>query len=114
MEVAAQKQSSYNSHMKKATISQAKNKLSQLIDWVKGGETVIIMDRNVPVAKLEPIGPMAAGDSDGRLERLARQGLLTRGKGGGLSREFFKLPLAKPRKGGDILKALLADREESW
>lgn len=113
MHIAVPGQSGYNSHMKKATISQAKNKLSQLIDWVKAGETVIITDRNVPVARLEPIGSSGAGDSGGRLERLERQGLITRGKGGGLSKEFFNLPLAKPKKGGSILKALLADREES-
>lgn len=100
--------------MKKATISQAKNKLSQLIDWVKAGETVIITDRNVPVARLEPIASSKKGDPDGRLERLERQGLITRGKVGGISEETLKMPLAKVKKGGDILKALLVDREESW
>src|SRR5690242_4163962 len=85
MQLARSSLSGYNSHMKKATISQAKNKLSQLIDWVKAGETVIITDRSVPVARLEPIGPSRSNDPDGRLERLERQGLITRGRGGGIS-----------------------------
>lgn len=112
MQLVDQVQSGYNSHMKKATISEAKNKLSQLIDWVKGGETVIIMDRNVPVARLEPIANSTEVDPVGRLDRLERQGLIKRGKKK-LSKDFFDLPLAKPRRGGDILKALLQDREES-
>jgi prevent-host-death family protein len=99
--------------MKKATISQAKNQLSQLIDWVKGGETVIIMDRNVPVAKLEPIASSQEVDPTGRLERLERQGLITRGKKK-LPKNFFDRPLPKVKAGGDILKAILDEREESW
>jgi antitoxin (DNA-binding transcriptional repressor) of toxin-antitoxin stability system len=41
--------------MKKATISVAKNTLSRLIELVKRGETVLIFDRDTPVARLEPI-----------------------------------------------------------
>lgn len=41
--------------MKKASISVAKNTLSRLIDEVKRGETVLILDRETPVARLEPI-----------------------------------------------------------
>jgi len=100
--------------MKKATISEAKNKLSQLIDWVKAGETVIITDRNVPVAKLESVSGGSTVDPPGRLERLERQGLVTRGKGK-LPPGFFDLPLAKLRTGAklDALQALLEEREES-
>ena len=40
--------------MKKATITQAKNNLSALIDGLKDGSPVFIVDRGRPVARLEP------------------------------------------------------------
>jgi prevent-host-death family protein len=70
MQVAVPGQPGYKSQMKKATISHAKNNLSQLIDWVKAGETVIILDRHVPVARLEPIAQSKEMEPLGRLERL--------------------------------------------
>ena len=39
--------------MKKASITEAKNNLSALIDSVKGGSPVLIVDRGRPVARLE-------------------------------------------------------------
>ena len=38
--------------MKKATITEAKNQLSALIDRVRHGETIVITDRGRPVARL--------------------------------------------------------------
>ncbi len=63
--------------MKTATITQAKNGLSALIDRVKSGESILILDRGTPVARLEPI--TGAGDGDGRAARLERAGLAKRG-----------------------------------
>src|SRR5262250_1810380 len=61
--------------MKKASITEAKNNLSALIDSVKGGSPVLIVDRGRPVARLEPV---SAGlpDDDSRLARLVREGVL--------------------------------------
>ena len=59
--------------MKRASISEAKNGLSALLDRVRQGQTVIIEDRGVPVARLAPI--VTAGDAEGRLARLVRQGI---------------------------------------
>jgi prevent-host-death family protein len=60
--------------MKTATITHAKNGLSALIDRVRAGETILLTDRGVPVARLEPVttGP----DPAGRLGRLQRKGLV--------------------------------------
>ena len=41
--------------MKKASITEAKNNLSSLIDSVKSGSPVLIVDRGRPVARLEPV-----------------------------------------------------------
>ena len=60
--------------MKSATITEAKNRLSALIDLVRAGETIVILDRGVPVARLEPA--TADPDSSGRLRRLERAGLM--------------------------------------
>ena len=56
-----------------ATITEAKNGLSALIDRVRGGESVLIVDRGTPVARLESaVGGDA--DADGRIARLQRAG----------------------------------------
>lgn len=63
--------------MRRATITQAKNGFSALIDQVKAGESILILDRGTPVARLEPI--IGSRTSEGRLERLERAGLIRRG-----------------------------------
>jgi prevent-host-death family protein len=60
--------------MKTATITDAKNGLSALIDRVKAGESVMITDRGTPVARLEPVASNV--DPDGRLLRLSRAGIV--------------------------------------
>ncbi len=40
--------------MQRATATEAKDGLSALLDRVKAGKTILIMDRGVPVARLEP------------------------------------------------------------
>jgi len=51
--------------MKKASITEAKNNLSALIDSVKGGSPVLIVDRGRPVARPNrsaPFVPMTTVD----------------------------------------------------
>jgi prevent-host-death family protein len=60
--------------MRTATVTEAKNGLSALLDRVRGGESIVIVDRGVPVARMEPIG--AYPDQTGRLRRLERAGLV--------------------------------------
>jgi prevent-host-death family protein len=45
---------SYNSHMKKASVSETKNNLSKLLLAVKKGETILIQERSKIVAKIVP------------------------------------------------------------
>jgi len=63
--------------MKTATITEAKNGLSALIDRVKAGDSVVILDRGRPVARLEPVLDQA--DPGGRLARLVRAGIVSVG-----------------------------------
>ena len=61
--------------MKTATVTEAKNRLSALLAEVRAGETILIVDRGVPVARIEGVRSRS-GDDTGRLERLYRAGLL--------------------------------------
>ncbi len=63
--------------MKRTSITDAKNGLSALIDRVRAGETVLIEDRGVPVARLESVAAVRGADQ-GRVERLERAGLARR------------------------------------
>ncbi len=68
-------ESSYNSSMKRATITETKNRLSALLDQVRSGETVLILDRGRPIARIESVAS-GRDASVGRLARLERQGLV--------------------------------------
>jgi prevent-host-death family protein len=62
--------------MKRASITEAKNNLSALIDGLKNGSPVLIVDRGRPVARLEPVVGDREGEMDARLSRLIREGLV--------------------------------------
>ena len=64
--------------MRTAKISELKAKLSAHIQYVKDGEEVLIFDRNTPVARLVPAGPM--DDYDEREQRLIAKGILVPAK----------------------------------
>ena len=96
--------------MKRATITEAKNGLSALIDRVKAGETILITDRGVPVARLEPSLPV--DDWDARLTRLERQGLIRRGTGD--IRKVLDMPLAKTVDGSSVVDLVIEERRSGW
>lgn len=62
--------------MKRASITEAKNGLSALVDQVRHGKTIVIEDRGVPVARLEPVVTPGGHGAEGRLARLVRQGVV--------------------------------------
>jgi prevent-host-death family protein len=96
--------------MKKASITEAKNHLSALIDSVKGGSPVLIVDRGRPVARLEPVNG-AASDDDARLARLVRDGIVRRARGG-VHKGLFATNPPRARKGVSAVRALLDERRE--
>lgn len=94
--------------MRVASITQTKNQLSALLDEVRKGETILIFDRDTPIARLEPVFPHEDPDLGRELNRLEKLGIILRGSG-------FPAKLPKPirpRKGGDIVSVLLAERED--
>ena len=97
--------------MRRATITEAKNQLSALIDRVKHGETIVITDRGRPVARLVSAVSGAAEDPDGRLARLERRGGLRLAPTPQPSALIMK-KLPKTRKPARVLEALLEERRE--
>jgi prevent-host-death family protein len=93
-----------------ASITEAKNNLSKLLKRVRQGESILILDRNVPVARLEPLPPGSKEADDARFAELERQGLLKRGKGK-LPKDFWTRPL--PKLKGSLVEAVLKNREEA-
>lgn len=93
-----------------ASITEAKNNLSKLIERVRHGESVLILDRNIPVARLQPLKSGSSKSDQAKLSELERRGMLKRGTGK-LPRHFFKLPPLKFKK--SLVEAVLEERRES-
>ena len=96
--------------MKIASISQTKNQLSAILDRVRHGETVLIVDRDQPVARLEPVTGAADGDQEGRLARLERAGQVRRGRGTLPAAVLKEAPPAPEAAAIDIVAALIDER----
>jgi antitoxin (DNA-binding transcriptional repressor) of toxin-antitoxin stability system len=97
--------------MKKTSITEAKNTLSALIDGLKSGSPVLIMDRGRPVARLEPITADGGPDWEGRLARLVRDGTVRPGRAP-LPKSLFTDQPPRPKKGASAVKALIEERRE--
>ena len=93
-----------------SNISYAKNHLSELIDRVREGDTVIILDRHKPVARLEPVGESTT-HLPGWVDAQVRAGVIRPARKELKPAAIRKMTLPVPAH-GDIVKALLADREE--
>jgi prevent-host-death family protein len=96
--------------MTTVSITQAKKNLSKLIKKVRHGESVLILDRNIPVARLEPLAAGSREGDEAKLAELERRGLLKRGAGK-LPGDFFKLPRLKFMK--SLVEAVLEERSET-
>jgi prevent-host-death family protein len=93
-----------------ASITEAKNQLSALIDRVRSGESVLIVDRGIPVARLESAA-VISDDPSGRIARLQRAGIVRVAK---ISLKGNPLKGKPPHahKGASAVQALLDERRE--
>jgi prevent-host-death family protein len=87
--------------MKKASITEAKNNLSALIDGLANGSPVLIVDRGRPVARLEP--------AERDVSHLVRLGIV-RQRRASPARTLFTTP--PPRANASALAALIEERRE--
>jgi antitoxin (DNA-binding transcriptional repressor) of toxin-antitoxin stability system len=96
--------------VKKARIAVAKNTLSRLIDDVKRGETILILDRDTPVARLEPISrdPDLATD---RMADLVKRGIVAPPRKPLPAGAFTDRPLPTLPPGASSVRALLEERD---
>jgi antitoxin (DNA-binding transcriptional repressor) of toxin-antitoxin stability system len=94
--------------MERVSISQLKDQLSAYLKKVQAGDTVLVMDRDRPIARIEAVDP--ALDEDAHYQRLVAAGLVTPPK------RPFSADLIQPVDLGPearVLDALLEERRES-
>jgi len=92
--------------VRRASIAVLKARLSEYVDAATVGEETIVTDRNVPVARLCPVGVPARHEA--RVAFLCRAGL-ARPAERALSREFWDRPRPKDRR-GRALTVLIEER----
>ncbi len=93
--------------MEKATISELKNRLSAYLRLVREGKTVLILDRNRPVARMEKVPDELRPDA--RLARLQSKGIVVRATS---ALPFAMLRMPSPKAKTSVVAALLDERRE--
>ena len=94
--------------MRSVNVAELKNRLSKYLSSAKGGEEVVIRDRNLPVAK--PVPFLAEGHDDQELGLVAA-GKLRLPKVRLDVKELLRIPTGSVT-GNKAMQAVLADREE--
>ena len=96
--------------MQKANIADLKNNLSRYLRKVRSGETVLIMERNRPIARIEKV---AESESQDRWARLEAAGIVTAPVHPERREEILKrLRRNRPKSKESVLEALLEERRE--
>ena len=83
-----------------------------MIDRVRHGESVIIEDRGVPVARIESVAVPSRHGIEGRAARLERQGAL-RPAIAPPPRGILSTPPPRPSDGARLSGAVIAERGET-
>jgi len=94
--------------MEKVSVSRLKNQLSVYLRKVRGGQTVLVTDRNKPIASLQPVVPLA-GDAEW-ITRLVELGIASAPKAPPISIEQIRR-IRPTAPGANLLEALLEERE---
>ena len=94
--------------MHRVTISQLKNSLSAYLKKVRAGQSVLILDRNEPIAVLERVDFDERPES--RLARLTQSGVVRRSSTARPQAALADSKAPKSRK--SVVAALLEDRAE--
>jgi antitoxin (DNA-binding transcriptional repressor) of toxin-antitoxin stability system len=97
--------------MRKASITEAKNNLSALIDSLRGGSPVLIVDRGRPVPRLEAVMADSESEQGGRLSRLVRDGVV-RPRRGVAHRALFSSQPPRASASASVVDALIKERRE--
>jgi antitoxin (DNA-binding transcriptional repressor) of toxin-antitoxin stability system len=104
--------------MKKAKIAELRNGLSRYLDHVRAGGSVVVYDRDTPIAEIVPITKgKAVSKQDRDEERLARleaKGAIIRGTGDFAAWLKTHKPIKIPGGPAGVVQALLDERESGW
>ncbi len=95
--------------MKSVNVAELKNQLSKYLTFAKGGEEIIIRDRNLPVAKLVPFSPEDATEEE---LLLVAAGKMRLPKSSVDLQKMLETPTGRPL-GRAGTQALLEDRAQS-
>ena len=98
--------------MKKTNTADLKNKLSYYLERVRKGETILVLDRTTPVARIVPVeapSSLTPKEEDAWLRRLEASGVVRRGAGKGVP-EIWKTPPPGERPVGAV-DALIEERK---
>jgi prevent-host-death family protein len=95
--------------MIKANVSTLKNSLSRYLQKVRQGETIEVVDRDLPIARIIPI-EASTQRSEEWLMQLDRLGLIRRGNMKGCQ-EILKEP-SPGNLSANVLEALLDERRD--
>ena len=95
--------------MRSVNIAELKNQLSKYLTFAKGGEEIVIRDRNLPVAKLVPFSAEEASDEE---LLLVASGNMRLPQNPLNVDRFLKIRTGKV-SGNEAVQALLGDRAES-
>jgi prevent-host-death family protein len=98
--------------MKTVNIAELKNRLSSYIQEVRAGEEIVVRDRNLPVAKLVPLGPTDVSAEELALVASGELQLPTEKLN---ERAFWSIGADNPVTGpamAAVLRAISDDREE--
>jgi prevent-host-death family protein len=97
--------------MKTASVTEVKNNLSRFLELVRNGETVVITEHGIPVARIESIRAERNETAEqAKLSRLERAGVLRRGRG--ISKKTLSMPLAAVKKKANAVAVVIEERRE--
>ena len=97
--------------MRKASISETKNNLSRLLEAVKHGESVLVFDRDTPVARIEPVAE-SRGEDAARINALVRRGLVSPPRQSLDLDEFLRRQKPALAPGANAVRMLIDERME--
>jgi antitoxin (DNA-binding transcriptional repressor) of toxin-antitoxin stability system len=104
--------------MKKAKIAELRNGLSRYLDHVRAGGTVLVYDRDKPIAEIIPLTRSKTRSKkdldEERLARLEAKGAIKRGTGDMAAWLKTHKPIKIPGGPAGVVQALLDERESGW
>ena len=92
--------------MIQATVTELKNKLSHFLRLVKQGESIEVLDRSIPIARIQGIEP-PSGRGQVQMERLLKDGVVSPAARKPV-KDFLKTPPIKCEL--DPVKVLIEER----